>query len=67
MAGDGMSAVASIIIGALVLTGVFAAGVHAMSRTIGWKITLQIWAATAAITATIVGATLLIGYGVEHL
>lgn len=60
-------AVILIVTGALIIAGLLAAGTCVMARDIGWKATLQGWALTATVTATITGAALLIGYGIEHL
>lgn len=56
-----------IILGTLIIAGILAAIAHTMVRAIGWKETLTAWAFSALITATAVGASLLIGYGVERL
>jgi len=57
----------AIALGIALIAALFAVGVVAMSRINGWKLTLQIWAASALVTAIAVAAALLIGCGAEHL
>lgn len=60
-------AVILIVTGALIIAGLFAAGIYAMAKVTGWKVTLQIWAFSALVTAIAAGASLLVAYGIEHL
>jgi hypothetical protein len=54
-----------IVIGALILLGVFGGIFAEVASLFGWRVSAAIWASSIAVTAVIVGAALLISAGLS--
>lgn len=62
-----MTPVLAIICGVAIIAALFAIPGRVMVLDLGWKGALRVWTIGVLATAIVVGASLLIGYGVDRL